>query len=230
MEPPLAKNPWISDLHWVRVGSQARSQRTQAALLDAAEVLFFDKGVDAASVADVAARAGSSVGAFYHHFRDKKALVYAFFDRLAAEFHATTLEAVDPARWEGASIADVLKGYLEFSLETGQTRPGIHRAGLEVSLRDPTVRENLAEVRAELDRGLTALVLARRGEIAHGDPEMACAFVLDQLGCMLQNRLDGDPGASAFELRSDEDFVREAMTSVSAYLQLRSPNNPEEAS
>ncbi|MDP6979314.1 MAG: helix-turn-helix domain-containing protein [Myxococcota bacterium] len=219
----MAKSPWISDLHWVRVGSQARSQRTQAALLDAAEVLFFDKGVEATSVADVAARAGSSVGAVYHHFRDKKALVYAFFDRLAAEFHATTLDAVDPARWEGASIADVLKGYLEFSLEIGRARPGVHRAGLEVSLRDPTVRENLSEVRAELDRGLAALVLARRSEIGHHDPAMACAFVLDQLGCMVRNRLEGDPGASPFETRSDEDFVREALASVGAYLQLRSP-------
>ena len=97
----MARSRWISDLHWVRSGRQSRSRKTQESLLDAAEEIFFQKGADATSVADVAARAGCSVGAVYHHFRDKKALLYALFDRVTEDLRATTRAAVDPARWEG---------------------------------------------------------------------------------------------------------------------------------
>ncbi|MFT6010928.1 MAG: AcrR family transcriptional regulator, partial [Candidatus Azotimanducaceae bacterium] len=58
----MAKNRWISDLHWVRTGQQTRSQKTQALLLDAAATLFAEQGVDATAVVDVARRAGCSVG------------------------------------------------------------------------------------------------------------------------------------------------------------------------
>lgn len=216
----MTRSPWISDLHWVRTGRQSRSHRTQESILDSAEALFSERGADASSMADIAAGAGCSVGAVYHHFRDKRALLYALFGRVYEEFRATTREAVDPVRWEGASIGDILKGYLDFTLELGRARPGFQRAGLEASLRDEKLRANLAEANAELDRGLTDLLLARSGEIGHPDPALASAFVLGQLASMLKARLDGVLGESKLESVSDEDFVREALASVCAYMQL----------
>jgi AcrR family transcriptional regulator len=219
----LARSRWISDLHWVRTGQQPRSQRTQESLLDAAAVLFSEKGADATSVADVAERAGCSVGSVYHHFRDKKALLYAVFERMSEELRATTRDAVDPARWQGASVADVLRGYLEFSLEVGRDRPSFKRAGQEAARTDPALREHLAELHAELIRGLSALVLARRDEIGHPDPELATGFVLDQLGSMLRTRLDETLMPTRLASRSDAAFVREALCSASAYLQMPAP-------
>ncbi len=64
----MNKGRWISELHWRRDSQQTRSEKTQAALLDGAEELIVEKGVDVASVTDIAQRAGSSVGAVYHHF------------------------------------------------------------------------------------------------------------------------------------------------------------------
>ncbi|MCP5057849.1 MAG: TetR/AcrR family transcriptional regulator [bacterium] len=214
----MKRNRWISDLHWVREGRQSRSQKTQESLLDAAEELFSQKGADGTSLADVAARAGCSVGALYHHFRDKKALLYAVFDRFGEQFRATTREATDPARWEGASVADVLRGYVEFALEQGRTHPGFQQAGLEASLRDATLREHLARVRSELEQGLTELLLARRAEIGHTEPTLAIDFVLDQLASMLKTRLDGGLSRSRLGARSDEEFADEALCSVCAYL------------
>jgi len=216
----MKRSRWISDLHWVRTGRQSRSQRTQESLLDAAEELFSKQGVEGTSVADVATRAGCSVGAMYHHFRDKKALLYALFDRFGEQFRATTREAVDPARWEGASIVDVLRGYLEFSLEVGRERPGFQRAGLEASLRDPALREHLENVRSELGRGLAALLSARRDEIKHPDPELATGFALDQLAAMLRIRLDPALMQTQLDARSDDEFIREALCSVRSYLRL----------
>ena len=224
----MARSRWISDLHWVRTGQQSRSQKTQESLLDAAAVLFSEKGVDATSVADVAERAGCSVGSVYHHFRDKKALLYAVFDRMGEQLRSTTREAVDPARWEGASIADILRGYLEFSLEIGRDRPVFKRAGLEASRNDPALREHLAELSSELYRGLTDLLLARRDEIGHPDLVLATGFVLDQLGSMLKTRLDEILMPTQLANRSDDEFVREALRSACAYLQVEPPVDLEE--
>ena len=224
----MTRSPWISDLHWVRTGRQTRSQKTQESLLDAAEALFAEKGSEAASVADVAARAGCSVGALYHHFRDKRALLYALLDRMTEQFRATTTDAVDPARWKGASIADILLGYLAFSLEMGRKRPGFQRAGLEAALRDPELRDQLAAVKIELEHGLTELILARREEIGHPDPLLATAFVLDQLGSMLKARLEGVLMPRQLESRSDPDFMREALRSVCGYLHIEPPLDLEE--
>jgi AcrR family transcriptional regulator len=220
-----SRSRWISDLHWVRAGQQSRSQRTQQSLLDAAETLVAEKGADATSVADVAARAGCSVGAVYHHFRDKKALLYALFERMSQQLRATTRDAVDPARWEGASIADILQGYLEFVLQMGRDRPASKRAGLEAARVDPALRERYAGLRAELSDELIALLLTRRAEVNHPDPALALGFVLDQLGSMLQTRLDETLLPTRLANRSDEEFVQEALRSACAYLGVEPPEN-----
>lgn len=216
----MARGRRISDLHWVRTGQQPRSQRTQESLLEAAATLFADKGVDATSVADVAGRAGCSVGSVYHHFRDKQTLLHAVFARMSEEFRATTREAVDPARWADASLADLLRAYLTFSLELGRERPVFKRAGLELSRTDPALRDHFTELRIELYEGLAALLLARRDEIGHPDPPVAVGFVLDQLASLLQTRLDESALPTRLARHPDQVFVREALRSALAYLEV----------
>ncbi|MEM9562404.1 MAG: helix-turn-helix domain-containing protein [Actinomycetota bacterium] len=219
----MPSKTWTSDLHWVRPGQQTRSQRTQQALLDAAEELFAKQGVDATSVAEVAERAGTSIGAVYHHFRDKKALLYALYDRLAQSYEATTAEAVAPARWEGATIVDILHGYLTFALASERDRPGFKRVGLEASRIDPALGEHFDKLRSELNRGLTELILDRSDEIGHPDPKLATAFVLDQISAMLRIRLHGARAATQLGRRADKVFVAEALRSACAYLELDQP-------
>jgi len=223
----VAKSPWISDLQWVRTARQPRSRRTLGLLLDAAEDLISEKGIDDTAVGDIAARAGCSVGAFYHHFRDKGALVQALLSRLAQEFRETMRAAVDPARWEGASIAEILEAYLEFSLEAGRERSGLGRAQLVLVLRDPAAGAQLLELQHELGRRLADLLMARRDEIGHADPERAVDFVLEQLRSMLILRLEGLSLGSRLGTVSDADFVREALASVCAYLKILPPRRPD---
>jgi TetR/AcrR family transcriptional regulator, acrAB operon repressor len=55
---------------------------TRESLLDAAEVLFRDKGVSHTSLAEVAAAAGVTRGAVYWHFRDKAEVFKAMCERV----------------------------------------------------------------------------------------------------------------------------------------------------
>ncbi len=61
-----------------------RSERSRAALLDAALKLFSRQGYRATSVRDIAERAGTSTGSVYHHFRDKEAIFQTLLDHFWA--------------------------------------------------------------------------------------------------------------------------------------------------
>ena len=54
---------------------------TYTVLLDAAEQVFFEKGVARTTLNDIAAAAGMTRGAIYWHFKDKGDLLQALFDR-----------------------------------------------------------------------------------------------------------------------------------------------------
>lgn len=190
-------------------------------------MLISAKGIDDAAVGEIAARAGCSVGAFYHHFRDKGALVQALLSRASDEFRDTMEVAVDPGRWDGASIAEILEAYLQFSLDVGRERAGLRRAQLVLSLRDPAAASEMLSLQQELGKRLEELLRVRIDEIGHAEPECAIAFALEQLRSMLVLRLEAAALGSGLESMSDEDFVREALASVCAYMQILPPPRPE---
>src|SRR6266404_4058991 len=57
---------------------QRRSERTRAAIRDAANVLFLEQGVDATSVDAICAGAGVSKGTFYLYFHRKEDLLLEY--------------------------------------------------------------------------------------------------------------------------------------------------------
>lgn len=57
------------------------AEKTRADILDAAEQLFANKGVQAVSLDQIARAAGVTRGAVYWHFRDKRDLLAALRDR-----------------------------------------------------------------------------------------------------------------------------------------------------
>jgi AcrR family transcriptional regulator len=66
---------------WVKKKADVR----RSELLDTAQALFFSKGYEATTVADIMERAGVSKGGFYHHFSAKEDLLEALGERMAAE-------------------------------------------------------------------------------------------------------------------------------------------------
>ena len=221
-EGKMARSKWIEDLEWVRPGLQTRSQRTQAKLLDAAAELFADKGLSATTVADIAARAGCTTGAVYHHFKDKQALLFALLQRMSEEYRATIRAAVDPthvgralaasrscapiwsSRWRPVAIGP-----------SPRARPSRSRERTRASA------STSPRLRSELNDGLLALMMARRDEFGHPQPETAAKFVLDLLGSLISTRLDELLLPTYLAHRPDGEFVDEALAAASAYLGVR---------
>jgi AcrR family transcriptional regulator len=73
---------------------QRRAQDTRSALLQAARQIFTDVGYTEANVAEVVARAGSSVGSMYHHFGGKADLFFALRENYQSRQEARADEAV----------------------------------------------------------------------------------------------------------------------------------------
>lgn len=77
-----------------RAPQQERGQRRVEQILDAAEAVFSEIGVDATSMQAIADRAGASVGSLYHFFPNKDALVEALGMRYADRVSRTNEEAM----------------------------------------------------------------------------------------------------------------------------------------
>src|SRR5438309_11391733 len=68
-----------------RVTQATRRERTRSALLTAARELFAERGFADTGRDDIAARAGVTSGALYHHFESKTAVAAAVVEALDAE-------------------------------------------------------------------------------------------------------------------------------------------------
>ncbi len=61
-----------------------RSERSRAAILEAALGLFSHRGYGATSMRDIAGKADVSTGSVYHHFADKEAIFQALLEQFQA--------------------------------------------------------------------------------------------------------------------------------------------------
>lgn len=85
--------------------TNARSRRTRAALLDAAQAILEAEGFEALTMTAVAERAGVTRPAAYMHFASRADLVSALFDHIAA---AEGLEGSLDAVWQAPDAAGAL--------------------------------------------------------------------------------------------------------------------------
>ncbi|MHB8961428.1 MAG: TetR/AcrR family transcriptional regulator [Candidatus Limnocylindrales bacterium] len=78
-----------------------RAATTRGALLGAAREVFCASGFAEASIAEVVAGAGASVGSLYHHFGGKAELYLALYEDFQQRQEARTVEAVRTAVAQG---------------------------------------------------------------------------------------------------------------------------------
>lgn len=147
----------------------AKTGATQQRILDAATEVFATRGFTAATMADVVAASGASVGSIYHHFGGKNELFLAIFEQMATAVDRRIEEAM---RQAGEALAPRrvfelhVRAYLEAMWEnrrlarvltSGDTPPGF-----EVARRDrmqAAFRRWMAVL--ELDKSVRGQLLSR---------------------------------------------------------------------
>jgi AcrR family transcriptional regulator len=99
-----------------------RSATTRAALLTAARALFAERGYAATGREDIAAAAGVTRGALYHHFPNKEAVFRAVFEDLEAEMMEHVIVAADKATDPLGQIRLGTEAYLDAALDPAVQR------------------------------------------------------------------------------------------------------------
>jgi AcrR family transcriptional regulator len=201
--------PLDSDLRWVRPPQQARSQETLDRILAAAAALVAAKGYEDTPVSEIVARAGSSVGAFYARFPDKHALLHALSNRFVEEGMATADATLDPRRWEGVAVAEVVASVVRFLVSVYREQGGLIRAFVIQNHTDLEFRERQDRLSTYVTDRVSELLLARIGEIRVPDPERAIRFGLTVVFCTLENVMLFGELRSNWLTLSDEEFAAE---------------------
>ena len=157
-------------------GSRKKA-RTYAAILDAAETLFRERGLQATTIDDVAEHADVSVGSVYVHFKNKSGLYLALVER-ALDLNEKAMARVAEQNIESplARVLAAAEAYLRFHVE----EPGAFQM---IALRvlepgsgqvDPEVEGRIAErVEAMVGAVQADLVLAARAGEIRDDLDLA---------------------------------------------------------
>jgi AcrR family transcriptional regulator len=207
-----------SELRWIRPPQQARSQETLERILDAAEALVVEKGFEDTPIAEIVHRAGSSVGAFYTRFEDKDALLHALYQRYYEQALATADDALDPARWQGRGVGVIVASVTRFLVSVYRDHAPMIRAFIVRTHLDAGFQAKHERLYLDVSQRLSALLLARREEIGHPQPERAIAFGLTLVfGGLERALIFGDARPSPFVL-DDDDLATELTRSLLAYL------------
>ncbi|WP_110649353.1 TetR family transcriptional regulator [Salinicola peritrichatus] len=78
--------------------TKAEAEATREALLDAAEVIFLERGVSRTSLEQIARQAGMTRGAVYWHFKNKSDLFHAMLERVKMPLRQLLDDVEDPER------------------------------------------------------------------------------------------------------------------------------------
>lgn len=105
-------------VHGYFMGIKERKKREyedrKASILKAAEKVFFEKGLDAATIEDIAAEAELAKGTIYRYFKDKEELILTITLKAARIFNSIGDKEIAACRSTWEKMAAAIKSYLIF--------------------------------------------------------------------------------------------------------------------
>ena len=163
-----------AEIHRARVPKRARGKQRVAALLQAAAAVFGEKGYEAATMTEIAARAGAPIGSLYQFFPVKEALadtlVQNYAEMLAADLMALEARA---GGIDAKTLVEGLFGLLRAHPRERAAAQPLVEARMDERTRRITFRHML--------RKRIAAILRARDPTLHIDAARDMAVVVLQL-------------------------------------------------
>jgi AcrR family transcriptional regulator len=207
-----------SKLSSVSSPKQARSEETLSRLLDAAESLIVEKSISDVSIPEIVRRADSSVGGFYARFRDKNELLRALEERFFNDVLERVNEIAEPERWRGVPVAEIVRPCVFEFVQMFREREALITAFLFRAAQDPEFIAEGLRFRRSVSEHISSLLLDRRDELGHPDPEVAIEIVVQMaIGLLQQMALSGDFRVDGRRL-SDDRIVDEITRNFISYV------------
>ena len=193
---------------------QERSRQTAARLLRAAEEILEERGLDEASVPEIAKRAGVSPASIYRRFADKDGLLRAVSERFFDEAAKTNEAALQPGHWRAVSLEKSVRALVAGMVAGYSERAGLLRAVLTYGERHPNAafRRRALQLREHSVAGVARILLLHAKEIRHPQPQKAVRFALQLVALALRERIlpkkIKDPAASFTNEELELEFSR----------------------
>lgn len=187
-----------------RAPQQDRSTRRVTAFLGAAEALFAELGFEAATMTAIAERAGSSIGALYSYFPDKKAIALALLDTYAGQIKEHWRELFEEvAAYSSRNFSEhFIDRFLDFVAE--------HPAYLQLQAAPMRLRRSTAAKRA-FRASLVEALRRRVPTLGQKPAELRVGVMLQIVQGMMRMYNDAEP--------SDMPAViKEFKTALASYL------------
>lgn len=200
----------MADQIHVNPPQQARSRRTLERIVRAALAILDEVGPDGLTVQAVVARADSSVGSFYARFRGKDDLLEYLEEKVWDEASARWQEELAGRAWEGLPLTKIAEGAIRLLVDAHRSRATYLKA---LDRLGAGSGDGYGSFRRHVLRGLTDVLLERRAEIAHPDPQLAVRLALAAVSGAVET---GDP--STGDPFDPDTLVREARALLLSYL------------
>lgn len=162
--------------------STARGRRTRSALIHAAREVFEELGFRDARISDIAARAGTSYGVFYHYFRTKEAILGELFTTITGDMFTSSLPSHDVPPDPLSRIEDANRKYLAVAKRNARLIAVIE----ELAIRDPYFRELKLQIREPFLRR-NEIGIRHLQERGMADRDLDPALAASMLGGMIEH-------------------------------------------
>ena len=147
-------------------------------ILDSAEELILEKGLEKTTVSEIAKHAGSSVGAFYTRFADKGALLRCVFQRFSEEAHATVRSVVQPEQWKNEGLEVIIESLISFAVGIFETKRKLLATIKILSMNDPTIVSFGQQMGERMTDGLCTLLHYREDKLIYPRPDYGVRFLV----------------------------------------------------
>ena len=191
---------------------QKRGQVTYDALLDTAFAMLEHKEFDEISVAELAQKAGYSVGAFYARFRSKDEL----FDAMVLR-HVENRRDVRRRQFATANDSALLHELLDETVHYYWSRRRFWRAALIRSIREPEFWAPMRKLSHEFADALLARLRARAGRALAAREEANVRFAVQLAFGLINNTILNRPGPFFLEQELFVENLVRAFKLVSGY-------------
>jgi len=164
-------------------------------ILEAALVLFNERGYDGTGIQDIAERVGMLKGSLYYHIESKEEILQELIRRVYEEGLAVLRAAVSAERDPSAALHRVIEDHTRFVLAN---TPGVSVALKELPALTPAYREGLDVLRSTYVAELRAVIadgVASASLRSTADPDVVVRAVIGTVNgaCMWYMRERSEP-------------------------------------
>ena len=177
-------------LSGVRLPRQARSQASFDRMVTAAMDLIAEEGLEGATVQSILARSGAGAGTFYARFDSRDALLAYLAARFWEDARDGWEAVLDPDRWSAAGAREIVGQFVRMLVLWSRAHGSLLRALLvhAMSHPEPWLLDRTTELDNQVADYLIALLMERRDEFEHADPEQAVRLATLQIVATLRSR------------------------------------------